>query len=188
MVDVLIDSQEHSKNKVFKRHLDSVGISTSIDALPVGDFMVYSDTEGKAYIFERKSASDFIGSTQSGRIFDQLKRLKQANGIPYIILDGSLSYARKYSNISISAVVGQYWSILDRWKIPVIALPKKNWTSLFLGVVSKSIGKERKPYTLRTSPPHHFTLQQKQEYLLQGLPGIGAKTAEKILTALGRTI
>ena len=67
---IVVDERE--KKSGIPDLLRAVGINLEIKTLPIGDYIVASET-----IVERKSVSDLISSIFDGRLFDQCNRLKE---------------------------------------------------------------------------------------------------------------
>src|SRR5574340_1392215 len=65
--------------------LKEVGVKVELKNLPVGDYIVASET-----VIERKSIYDFISSVFDGRLFDQCNRLKEHYGNQAIIIEGNI--------------------------------------------------------------------------------------------------
>ena len=187
-VDVIIDTRENSKHPEFKSILDEKGVKTSVEMLNAGDFLIFGNEEGKGCLIERKEISDFISSMVSGRIFEQLEKLKSADARPLILVEGSFAQARKYSKVNSSSILGCISNIVLKWGVPVITLPSKKWTPYFILAVSTCLGKEKQPYALRGGAPRKLSLREKQIYLLQGLPSVGPKTSEALLEYFGTPI
>jgi len=183
-LDIIIDSREHHK-KYFRDKLASKGLQVDIQKLPTGDFLIFGGDEKTSFIIERKTPTDFMSSIFQNRIFDQLKRMKETEASPVILIEGSLAYPRKWIKVDINSITGAISSILYGWKVPIIVLPSRSWTVSFLASLARRAGGIKNPFTLRTSPAKSMSLCDKQKYLLQGLPGIGAKISEVILSEYG---
>ena len=152
-------------------------------ALPAGDFLV--EGENVRYIIERKTASDFANSLLSGRLWTQLKNMKNSDAQPILLIEGSLAQPRKWSRIHVSSLCGALASVIHDWQTPVVTLPRQSWTVVFLRALSKRLGEPRRPHRLRVSPKAALTLREKQLYFLEGLPAVGAATSRAILEVYG---
>jgi DNA excision repair protein ERCC-4 len=62
--------------------LKQIGVKVEMMNLPVGDYIIASET-----VVERKSVSDFISSVFDGRLFDQCNRLKEHFEHPAILIE-----------------------------------------------------------------------------------------------------
>lgn len=181
MIDIHIDSREASKHPEFKSILEEKGLTVSTGLLDCGDFMIYNSEEDKAILIERKSIGDFIGSMMSGRIFEQLERLKAVNAKPMILVEGSFAQGRRYGKVNVSSILGCLVNIELKWGVPIVTLPSKKWTPYYLLAIANCLGKPKRPYALRGGAPRKMTLRQKQEYLLSGLPSVGPTTSRGLL-------
>jgi len=141
--------------------------------------------ENVRYIIERKTASDFANSLLSGRLWTQLKNMKNSDAQPILLIEGSLVQPRKWSRIHVSSLCGALASVIHDWQTPVVTLPRQSWTVVFLRALSKMLGEPRRPHRLRVSPKAALTLREKQLYFLQGLPAVGAATSRAILEVYG---
>ena len=65
-------------------HLKNLGASVNEMSLKVGDFACSSN----GIVIERKTHSDFVSSIIDGRIFEQLKYLKENYEKPVVIVEG----------------------------------------------------------------------------------------------------
>jgi len=75
---------DHREDQAVIAHLyEQDGVEISVEQLPLGDYVVTRDTEcngNTKLMFERKSGSDFIGSTFSKHLDDQLSRMLNEKG------------------------------------------------------------------------------------------------------------
>ncbi len=82
---IIIDSREHHEERdYFTRH----NIPFKLQALSCGDYAV-EDPDGCRVVVERKEIKDFISSLFSGRLDDQLGRLR-LESYPILVISGSL--------------------------------------------------------------------------------------------------
>ena len=185
MVDIIVDSHEKSDvREYFVSSFINDGIIPKVESLPAGDFLVYGKTEKEAILIERKEASDFVSSLKEGRIWEQMAKMKES-GIEdrRVIIEGdplksrSLWYGKK---ITPSNIYGAYDGIF-KWGVKIVWVSDKYQTSAYLRNLINRQKKPKKVFALRSSPQRTLTLQEKKEYLLEGLPGIGGKTAKDIL-------
>lgn len=194
MVDVVITSDEPKRSFFVARFIEA-GLKPKVKKLPTFDFVIYGKTEKDATGIERKTASDFLGSVEGkrialgqyekGRIWDQLKRMKES-GIEdrWILIEGNpynrrlTSYRKKgFSKIRI-------WGALrgiSRWGCFVERTKDINETAEYIINLVKQKKKPKKEFALRTSPPNSMSPHRKKQYILQGFPAIGPKTSKKIL-------
>lgn len=183
-IDIIIDSREPS-GKEFVAGIIDAGYKPKIDFLECGDFLIYgAEKEKDAILIERKSASDFIGSMEE-RIWDQLKRMKES-GIDerWVLVEGnplnSKLTAYKKRGITKTQIWGAERAITN-FDTRIMHVKDKDETIEWLVYLIKKQNTPKQPFTLRPSPPKSMTLRERKLYFIEGLPSIGAVTAEKLL-------
>lgn len=178
---IVIDSRERHK-QYFLEKLKAQGLEVKIEKLPAGDFLIFGGEKASSVLIERKTATDFMSSLFQNRIFDQLKRMKETETKPLILIEGSLTAPRKWMKVNVNSICGALASIIWGWQVPIINLPSRSWAVSFLVSLAKRAGGIKKPFAIHSSPAKSMSLREKQGYLLQSLPGIGAKLSEEILS------
>ena len=185
MIDVIVDSHEKGDTReYFVSSFINDGIIPKVEALPAGDFLIYGKTEKDAILIERKEASDFISSLKEGRLWDQMAKMKES-GIEdrRVIIEGdplkarSLWYGKK---LTPNNIYGAYDGIF-KWGVKIVWVSDIYQTSAYIRNLINKQKKPKKVFALRSSPQRTLSLQEKKEYLLEGLPEVGAKTAKEIL-------
>ncbi len=170
---VEIDYRE--KNSLVISELSSLGLDVEIKELKVADYIV------KGTAIERKTVSDFISSMKDGRLMKQLEELKQYESRLLVVegIDEQDLYIDSEENIGMhpNSIRGFLLSILLNHKIPIIFTKNYEDTARFISVLSK---KEQRDAPLNVSKKVLGKKEQAQ-YLLEGFPGIGPKTARKLL-------
>ncbi len=162
---IIADYRE--KNSLVISELIKLGINTEIKNLKVADYLV------KNIAIERKTSSDFINSMINKRLFQQLEELKQYKN-HFLIIEGNLEKT-KFQNKN--ALKGFLLSILLNFKVPIIFSKDEKETALYLSILSR---KKKKEVSIRASKKFRNKKEQLQ-YILEGFPGIGPKTAKKLL-------
>ena len=143
--------------------------------LSSGDYVL---TEGCAV--ERKEATDFVLSVMQGRLFDQVARMQNEYAQVTVLIEGD-PYATR-SNIAPEAVDGalSWLSLLSGAQ--VIMSPSAEVTPRLLWRmalhVTHGLGYE---IPLRAAKPKNAVAQ----YLVEGLPAVGPKTAQALLSHFG---
>ena len=194
MVDVHIDTRE-SKGGSILAYLIEEGINTKMVALPAGDYLIFGKDEEKATLIERKTAPDFLGSIEGnknsegvyerGRIWDQLKRMKETKvGELTVAIIGnpfsSVYTAYRKKGFTKERIWGSLRGI-RRFGVGIERFSNEEDFAKYLLYLANSKGKPKKEFSLRTSASKHMTPYQKKMYVLQGLPKIGPKTSRAIL-------
>lgn len=150
--------------------------AVEIAHLPVGDYQL-----AETVIAERKAASDFVLSIMDRRLFEQAARLKEAAGQGILVVEGDLFATR--SKIHPNALIGALsWLALEG--ISILPSQDVRMTALLLTTLARhaqqGLGYE---VALRASKPKEVTATQ--QFLVEGLPGIGAASAQDLLAHFG---
>jgi len=167
---ILVDHRE--KNSLVISELVSHGLEVEFKQLPVADFLV------KGTAIERKTVQDFLSSMISHRLLDQLNELQQYPSRLLIIegLDEQELYHSK-SSINENAIRGFLLSILLKHQVPIIFSKDYKDTASFISILAR---KEETESSIRAAK-RVFSKKEQLQYILEGFPGIGPKTAKKLL-------
>jgi DNA excision repair protein ERCC-4 len=157
--------------------LKQIGVKVEMMNLPVGDYIVASET-----VVERKSVSDFISSVFDGRLFDQCNRLKEHFGNPTIIIEGNVDEIDKITENPL-VFYGAMSSVVLDFKIPVIPTPNASHTAKLLISMCARQGTVKGPFLKKIRKSGD--LQQQQLSILTSLPGVGEKLASRMLEKFG---
>ena len=168
---VIVDYRE--KNSLVASYLVKLGLNVEFRELKIGDYIV------KNVIIERKTIQDFLGSMLNHRLIKQIEELKQYEN-KLLIIEGTSEqeiYSENNSGINANAVRGFLLSIILKHKIPAIFTKNQEDTAKFINVLSK---KKEKEINLNVKKK---TLNKKEQmqFIIEGFPGIGPKTAKKLL-------
>ena len=183
-VDIVIDSREAAKNEDAVVELRRKGLRVAIAELAAGDYYLLANNPKKAILVERKTVLDFVNSIRDNRVWDQVKRLKEAaelEGVkPLIILEGWLGAVEKKTKWNIAAVLRVIDELIMDWGIPVLPTHNKKATIAWLAAKAKSLGRaeEKRIVRLRVEKKP-LTLQERILYVAEGL--VGPKLARKLL-------
>lgn len=133
---------------------------------------------------ERKTSEDFLQSIVDGRLFKQLKSLKDLYPCPILIIEGENLLDSK-RNIHPNAIRGAIASIATEFSIPMIWTRNQLETAEMLYMIAKREQSEmKKSISIRTKKKFK-SMNQMQEFLIAGLPKISTKTAKKLLKHFG---
>ena len=170
---IMVDYRE--RNSLVISELVSLGLDVEVKELKVADYLV----NGTA--IERKTVSDFIGSMKNGRLLRQLEELKQYESILLVVegIDEQELYTDSEEVIGMhpNSVRGFLLSILLNYKVPVIFTKNYEDTARFISVLSRKKPKE----TPLNVTKKFLSMKEQTQYILEGFPGIGPKTAKKLL-------
>ena len=175
--DIRIVIDERERKSGIPKLLQAIGVNVEVKTLPIGDYIVSHET-----VVERKSIHDFISSIFDGRLFDQCNRLKENFKFPIILLEGNVD---EIESITENPLVfyGALSTIAVDFKIPVIPTPNASHTAKLL--VSLSSRKESIKGPLLKKIKKSNNIQKQQLIVLCSLPGIGEKTAIRMLEKFG---
>ena len=175
--DIRIVIDERERKSGIPKLLRAIGVNVEVKTLPIGDYIVSHET-----VVERKSIHDFISSIFDGRLFDQCNRLKEHFKFPIILLEGNVD---EIESITENPLVfyGALSTIAIDFKIPVIPTPNASHTAKLL--VSLSSRKESIKGPLLKKIKKSNDIQKQQLIVLCSLPGIGEKTAIRMLEKFG---
>ena len=157
--------------------LKQIGVKVEMMNLPVGDYIVASET-----VVERKSVSDFISSVFDGRLFDQCNRIKEHFEYPTIIIEGNVDEIDKIIENPL-VFYGAMSSVVLDIKIPVIPTPNASHTAKLLISMCARQGTIKGPFLKKIRKSGD--LQQQQLSILCSLPGVGEKLASRMLEKFG---
>ncbi|MCK5560780.1 MAG: DEAD/DEAH box helicase, partial [Thermoplasmata archaeon] len=174
-ISIIVDHREFSSNVV--RRLAELEILIKPEQLNVGDYIL-SERVG----VERKYTTDFLSSLIDGRLFEQLKRLKAAYVRPILIIEGEGLYTNRRMNAN--AVSGALASVLADYNIPVITTKNELETVEILVSIARREQKEGKLVGLR-GDKSTMSLQERQQFIIEGLPNISATLAQRLLAHFG---
>jgi ERCC4-type nuclease len=168
---VIADYRE--KNASVISNLISLGAQVEIKELKVADYLV------KDVAIERKTVSDFISSMTNKRLLRQLEEIQQYKNKLLIIegIEEQELYNDEPEGVNGNAIRGFLLSILLKHRIPIIFTKNSEDTAKFILVLSKRKEKE----TSLNAKKRSFNKKEQMQYILESFPGIGPKTAKKLL-------
>ena len=172
---IVVDERE--KKSGIPDLLKGTGINLEIKTLPVGDYIVAPET-----IVERKTVSDLISSIFDGRLFDQCHRLKEHYQFPILIIEGDIDEIEELTENPL-VFYGAISSIAIDFKIPVIPTPNATHTSKLLISMCSRKDASKGPFIKKIRKSND--LQKQQLSMLCSLPGVGEKTAVRMLEKFG---
>jgi ERCC4-type nuclease len=169
---IIIDYRE--KNCLVASNLIRLGLEIEFKELKVADYIIHN------IAIERKTIPDFKSSMLNKRLFSQLEELKQYPN-KLLVIEG-IEEQELYNDdhtegINANAIRGFLLSILLKHKIPLIFTKNQEDTARFISILSKKKNKE---------PPLNITkksLDKKEQlqFIIESFPGIGPKSAKKLL-------
>lgn len=169
---ILIDYRE--KNSLVASELISLGLEIKFLELKIGDYLINN------IAIERKTISDFISSMINKRLLNQLDELQQYEK-KLLIIEG-LDEQELYSDdskegVSSNAIRGFLLSILLKHKVPIIFTKNYEDTAKFIYLLAVKKETESSLNVTKKS----LNKKERLQFILEGFPGIGPKTARKLL-------
>ncbi len=173
---IIIDYRE--KNSLVASELVELGFEIEFRELKVADYLVNN------IAIERKTISDFISSMINKRLTKQLEELQQYE-TKLLIIEGieeqEIYSERNERGIHPNAIRGFLLSIVLRYKIPIIFTKNYEDTARFIMVLAR---KKEKDSSLNVTKKS-LNKKERLQFILEGFPGIGPKTAKKLLGKFG---
>lgn len=175
---IIIDHQE--KNSLLISELIDLGFEIEFTRLKVADYIV------KGVAIERKTISDFIGSIKNKRLLRQLEELQQYEK-KLLIIEGIYEQelytdSQEIEGMHANAIRGFLLSVLLSFKVPIIFTKDYQDTAKFIDVLSRK--KNTRDIGLNVSKKT-LNNNERSQFILEGFPGIGPKTAKKLLLGFG---
>ncbi|MEK6890576.1 MAG: ERCC4 domain-containing protein [Nanoarchaeota archaeon] len=162
----------HEKNSLVASELVTLGCEIEFKHLEVGDYIV------KNVVIERKTVSDFISSMLSKRLINQLQNMQSIKN-KILIIEGieEQELYNKDSNLHENAVRGFLLSIILHYNVPIILTKDYEDTAKFISVLSKKQVGEISLNLKRKSSD----VNEQIRFIIESFPGIGPKSARKLL-------
>lgn len=168
--EILVDMRE--ERSLIAGMLKERGAEVKTSILPVGDFIL-SERVG----VERKRRADFESSVIDGRLFKQAQALAQTFEKPIMVIEGE----RFEERISKAAFLGAVSALILDFDINVFFTKDPEATAELLYAIAKREQlTEKKPIRL-LGEKRAFTTAQKQQLIVEALPGVGPKLAKALL-------
>ncbi|MEK6932993.1 MAG: ERCC4 domain-containing protein [Nanoarchaeota archaeon] len=180
MAKIIVDYRE-DKNIV--KELYKHQIDVEIISLISADYvMQVKDINGnvKDLGIEKKTIRDFLNSIIDKRILSQLIALKENFPLQLLIIEGEENIYQ-IRDFHPNAIRGMLSSIAVDYQIPTIFTKNYRDTAAYLALISKRLEKPKRHISL-LSKRKPLTLKEQQEYLVEGLPGVGPSLAKALLS------
>ncbi|MGB9003599.1 MAG: ERCC4 domain-containing protein [Nitrosotalea sp.] len=175
--DMRMVIDEREKKSGIPDLLKEIGVKVEMKNIPIGDYIVASET-----VVERKSIHDFISSVFDGRLFDQCNRLKEHFEHPAIIIEGDIDEINQIAENPL-VFYGAISSVALDFKIPVLPTPNASNTAKLLVAMCARQGKTKGPFLKKIRKSGNIHHQQLS--VLCSLPGVGEKLASRMLEKFG---
>jgi ERCC4-type nuclease len=171
MEKIIIDYRE--KNCLVASKLIKEGLEIEFKELKVADYLV------KDVAIERKTVKDFISSMINKRILRQLEEIQQYENRLIIIegIDEEELYNDEETGVNGNAIRGFLLSIILKYKTPIIFSKNCEDTAKYISILAKKEAKEL-PLNVKKKS---LNKRERIQLILESFPGIGPKTARKLL-------
>ena len=158
--------------------LESLGVMVIFKQLHMGDYLVSEDI-----VVERKSSVDFAKSLFDGRLFEQASRLSEHYSQVYFIVEGGV-VPRRYKGRERS-FYGALVALLMDFGVRVIYTDSRESTAYVIYSLARRAAQGGGQRIVIHKKPKIDDIREWQLYILQSFPGIGRRTAEKLLETFG---
>jgi Fanconi anemia group M protein len=175
-ITVIVDQREYRSNVV--RNLALKGVTIEPKQLDVGDYILSSRIG-----VERKNAEDFLSSLIDGKLFRQIQRLRNSFSRPILIIEGENLFT--YRNVNHNAIYGSLASISVDYGIPIMTTKDEIETASLINIIAKREQKEGKKTVAIRGKKTMMSLNERQQFLIEGLPNISAILAKRLLFHFG---
>ena len=176
-VRVYVDERERGSG--VPEALAELGAAVIYQRLDVGDYLVSDEV-----VFERKTVEDLIRSVFDGRLFDQARRLAEAYPKPVIIVEGRFEKLWEKTGRAEQVRQALLAIALDHG-IRVVYTRDPGDTAKVIYYTARREQVERRRPVVVHRKRRLESLREKQLYILQSLPGVGPRLAEKLLEYFG---
>lgn len=172
---IIVDTREFNSEVV--KELSRKGIAVAPEQLDIADYII-SDRVG----VERKEVKDFLQSLIDGRLFQQVRSLKQNFIRPVLIIEGNELFTVR--NIKESAIFGALASIVADYGLPIIFTRDAKESAEFLNsIIGREFGEKR--YAKVRGEKATMPLRETQQFIIEGLPNISSVLAQRLLSHFG---
>jgi len=176
MVKIVVDSREPDVIAVL---LVQLGVEVERRAVTPGDYILSSECA-----VERKTTQDFFNSLFSGRLFEQVERLKEAYAKPLLIIEGDVG-EELADRLNPRAFWGALLKLQIDYNLPTINTYNTFQTVDLLVTLAKRLQQQPAEHIKLRHKPKILSERERQIYVVCGLPGIGEGLAIKLLTRFG---
>jgi len=167
---IFADTRESSSDVL--KGLENYDCIVRQKTLSVGDYLL-SDR----VCIERKTADDFVSSITDKRLFRQLAELKDNFERPVLLVEGSDIYGRLNPN----AIQGALATIALDFQMPIIWSRNAEESAGIIHWLARREQFDDKREVAVRGDKKAETAEEKQEYLISGLPGVSITRARQLL-------
>jgi len=152
--------------------LREMHVDVEIQTLDVADYIISSKVA-----VERKEAADFALSLGDGRLFTQIRNMKELYEVPVVMIEGTIAQTR----LSYKAIVGAITSLIVDWRVPVLFTSDIGDSAEFLRSMAyrEQVERARGIIVHRGKKPE--PLDEIQRFIVAGYPGISGEISHRIM-------
>lgn len=149
------------------------------EELPAGDYVVTGPDSG--IIIERKEWTDLVGSLRSGKIYQQLRMCKEQDYRVVLLIEGDRRDAIRYANSSNYELRRFITSLVaNSPEIELLYSKDYNETINIVEDLEEWLGDDSE-HTHSVREAEKVPFSKRPQYVIEGLPGVGPKTAQLLL-------
>jgi ERCC4-type nuclease len=173
-LQVIVDHREPPK---LKKRLIKLGMEVTEQQLDIADY-IFSDQVA----CERKTGIDLISSIKDNRLFEQIDRLIETYDQPILLLENlSSAFERVEWKKRKKHVYGALTYIFLRRQVPVIPTSKMSESAIVINRIASWTQEEHDDPIIARKSPKKRSLEDNQQFFLQGLLNTGQKKARTLL-------
>jgi len=174
-VRILADTRE--RGKIIEKLQALPGVTLEFAEQECGDYVL-----GNGVVVERKSATDFILSIVDKTLLADVGKLRAVHGRPVYVVEGDLFTMRFHQKAFDVHMALAHLAVVQG--IPVIASPDVEQSAMliYLMAVDAQHNLAARP-NMRLAKPG--VRSEAQQFLVEGLPGVDADRAERLLSRFG---
>lgn len=173
---IIVDHRE-SRSEVI-RYLVAKNVKIETNQLAVGDYVLSSRLG-----VERKTVDDFLNSLLSGKLFAQIRALREGYSRPILIIEGEGLLTKR--NINHNALFGSIVSIIVDFGVAIITTASAQETADLLNIMASREQKEGDRAVAVRGEKIAMSFHEQQRFIVEGLPHISAVLAERLLQHFG---
>ncbi len=158
--------------------LIKLGADVESKQLSVGDFIL-----SERVAVERKTVDDFLQSIVDKRLMTQAELLHETFEYPVLILEGNDVYSRRA--IHPNAIRGALVALAVDFRIPILPASDEKETAHILFMIAKREQLAGFREVAVRGEPKRLTLSEFQRFVVEGLPGVSAVLARRLLEYFG---
>jgi fanconi anemia group M protein len=179
MPHITVDHRE-SRSPVIQALKADPNLTIDVKELSCGDYLVREDVA-----IERKSATDFVVSIFDQRLFQQVARLKQEYARPIFVVEGDVFKTR--SQITPQALQGAISYLVAIEGVTLLTYDSPAQTAVLVATMARHL-QEGLGYEVPTRAAKPKVGPDTAQFLLEGLPGCGPKTAKTLVSTFGSAL